>query len=175
MDFQPAIAESLLRQAKAKGATGGDILVVEGNAFEVQVRLGEIEKISNARGKALGLRLFFGNRSALTSTSDFSKVSLDQILEDTCTLAKLAASDDFSVGLPTLEECAQRPPDLGLHDPAAERLTMEERIGMAKEVEASALSEDPRITNSEGGEFSNSQSSILYANSDGFLGQFRQR
>ncbi|HET6371074.1 MAG TPA: TldD/PmbA family protein, partial [Nitrospiria bacterium] len=173
MDFQPAIAESLLRQAKAKGATGGDILVVEGNAFEVQVRLGEIEKISNARGKALGLRLFFGNRSALTSTSDFSKVSLDQILEDTCTLAKLAASDDFSVGLPTLEECAQRPPDLGLHDPAAERLTMEERIGMAKEVEASALSEDPRITNSEGGEFSNSQSSILYANSDGFLGQYQ--
>jgi PmbA protein len=173
MDFQPEIAESLLNRAKAKGATGGDILVVEGNAFEVQVRLGGIEKISNARGKALGLRLFFGNRSALTSTSDFSKKSLDQILEDTCTLAKLAASDEFAVGLPPVEECAQHPPELDLHDPAADRLTMEKRIGLAKEVEASALSEDPRITNSEGGEFANSQSSILYASSGGFVGQYQ--
>lgn len=172
MDFRPEIAEDLLKRAKEKGATGGDILVVEGDSFEVQVRLGGIEKISNARGKALGLRLFFGNRSAVTSTSDFSKESLEGLVEDSCTLARMAAADEFAVGLPSREECAQDLPDLDLYDPEMGTQSVEKRIEMAKEVERSALSVDPRIDNSEGGEFANSASSVLYVGSNGFIGQY---
>lgn len=173
MDFQPEMAESLLKRAKGKGASGGDILVVEGDSFEAEVRLGGIEKISSARGKALGLRLFFGNRSAVTSTSDFSKTSLDRLLEDTCTLAHVAAADTFTTGIPSLEECTKRLPDLELYDPMVEKLSIEERIEMAKQVEQASLSADPRISNSDGGEFSNGQSSIFYQSSNGFIGQYR--
>jgi len=172
MTFQAETAEALFKRAKAKGATGGDILAIEGDSFETQVRFGTVEKISNARGKALGLRLFFGNRCAVTSTSDFSPDSLDRLLEDTCTLAKFAASDEFAVGVAPINECSAQLPDLSLYDPSVEALPMERRIELAKEVEQAALCADPRITNSEGGEFSSSKSHILYVSSSGFVGRY---
>jgi len=57
MQFQAEQAKKLLDAAKTKGATEGDLLVVEGDSFSTQVRLGEVEKISNARGKSLGQTL----------------------------------------------------------------------------------------------------------------------
>jgi PmbA protein len=44
---------------------------------------------------------------------------------------------------------------------------------MAREAERAALDYDSRITNSEGGEYSSSQSHVLYANSHGFVGHYQ--
>ena len=49
---------------------------------------------------------------------------------------------------------------------------MQERTALAREAEQAALQYDSRITNSEGGEYSSSQSHVLYANSYGFVGQY---
>src|SRR2546426_12086549 len=49
--------------------------------FFVTVRLGEVEKISQAQEKRLGLRLFFGSSSATSSTSDISKRSEEHTSE----------------------------------------------------------------------------------------------
>ena len=51
--------------AKAKGASQGDVVMAESDSFFVTVRMGEVEKISQAGEKRLGLRLFFGNSSAI--------------------------------------------------------------------------------------------------------------
>ena len=44
--------------AKAKGASQGDVVMAESESFFVTVRMGEVEKISQAGEKRLGLRLF---------------------------------------------------------------------------------------------------------------------
>ena len=171
MQFDINRAEELLKQAAKKGATGGDLIVVEGDSFSAQVRLKEVEKISNARGKSLGLRLFFGQRSAITSTSDLSPASLDRLVGDTCTLARIAAEDPFA-GLPAPALAAKSFPELDLVDHEIEKLAVEEKIALARRAEQAALEQDPRLTNSEGADFGHYHTFVLYASSNGFHGSY---
>lgn len=169
MQFQVEQAKHLLKTAKAQGATEGDVLVVEGDSFSAQVRLDEVEKISSARGKSLGLRLFFGKRSAITSTSDLSQASLDQLVSDTCELAQIAEEDALS-GLPAAEDYATTFPELDLVDAEIDRMSIDEKIEIAKKTERAALAKDPRLDNSEGADFSHSYNEMLYVASNGFAG-----
>jgi PmbA protein len=172
MAIDPSLAHELLSQARKRGATAGDILLVDNTAFEVEVRLGDVEKVENAHRKRLGLRLFFGQRSATTSTSDFSPASLQQLLDDTCALAQAMEADDFA-GLPDPEELVTSMPELALWDEALSQVPLDDRTAMAQTAEQAALDYDSRITNSNGSEYSSSESVILYANSHGFAGQYQ--
>jgi len=172
LDLSQDLARDILHQAKAKGASQGDLLMVESESFFVTVRLGEIEKISQAQEKRLGLRLFFGASSATASTSDISKGSIERLVDETCAMARLTAQDDYS-GLPAPEECARTFLDLDLLDDSGRSLSVEERSRLALETEKTALDYDRRITNSEGAEFSNQAGRVIYANSHGFSGEYQ--
>ncbi len=171
MQFTIEQGQALLKQAAKQGASGGDVVVAEGDSFSAQVRLREVEKISSARGKNLGLRLFFGKRSAITSTSDLTLSSLDRLVSDTCALAQLAEEDAFS-GLPASALCAKTFPDLDLVDSEIGAVSIEEKIDLAKRAEQAALEQDPRLNNSDGADFSHYHSSVLYVASNGFSGAF---
>ncbi len=62
---------------------------------------------------------------------------------------------------------------MDLLDDKARSLSVEEKIRMAVEAEKSALAADPRITNSEGAEFSSQIGRVLYANSHDFYGEYQ--
>ncbi|MBI4562253.1 MAG: TldD/PmbA family protein, partial [Candidatus Rokubacteria bacterium] len=64
-------------------------------------------------------------------------------------------------------------PDLDLHDPDGHRITLEEKLALAKRAEAAALDADPRITNSEGAEVFDRQATYAYGTSHGFAGTYR--
>jgi len=166
------IAELLLAGAKRHGATAADVVVAEADGLDVGVRLGDIEKVKQARQKHLGLRVFIGARSAVTSSADFSRDALERLAEDTCALARVTAADPFS-GLPDPAQLAARIPDLDLYDADVEALTAEQGIAWAQEAEAAALAADARVTNSEGAEFGSSTGHVLYASSLGFRGDYR--
>ena len=171
LELSQELARDILAQAKQKGATEGDVVMVESDSFFVTVRLGEVEKISQAQEKRLGVRLFFGHSSATGSTSDISRDSLKNLVNDTCVMARATVPDEFS-GLPLPEELAREVGNLDLLDDQARSLSVEEKIRLAREAEEKALSFDPRITNSEGGEFSNQFNHLIYANSAGFSGEY---
>ena len=171
MAIDAQAVQDLLQTARSWGATGGDALLVDSTSFDTQVRLGDVETVQNSHQKRLGLRLFFGQRSATTSTSDFSPASLRQLLDDTCVLAQAMAADEHA-GLPDAEEAATTVPDLGLCDDSLQQLPPAERIAMARDAEKAALDYDSRITNSEGGSYDSSQGDVTYVNSHGFVGQY---
>jgi len=164
------LATDLLNRATKQGASEADVVVADGETFSVQVRLSAVDRLTKAREKRLGLRVFFGKRSASASTSDFSRESLDRLVSDTCALAKAVVEDDQS-GLPDKNLMAEDQPDLDLYDPT--RLETEAQIELARRAEAAALAADPRVTNSEGAEFDSSSGQILLGNSHGFLGDYR--
>ena len=111
------IADIPLGGAKQHGATAADVVVAEGDALTVGVRLGKAEKAQRARGKHLGLRAFAGERSAIRSTADFARPALEQLAADPVALARVTAPDPFS-GLPDSGELATSPPTLDLFDAA---------------------------------------------------------
>jgi len=163
------LASGLLKKATSKGITAGDVVIVEGNSFDAQVRLKSIDKLSNAHEKKLGLRLFFGRRTAVCSTSDFSSESLDRLVEDTCHLARCTAEDPHA-GLP--EPAPLDPPDLDLYDESILKWKMEDKIELAVQAESAALEYDPRITNSEGAGLSHSDRRVVYSNTHGVVGSY---
>lgn len=164
------LAADLLGRAKTLGATGADIVIADGDTFSVQVRLSAVERLTKAREKRLGLRVFFGKRSASTATSDFTADSLDRLVSDTCALAKAVAEDQAS-GLPVAGAMATDFPDLDLYDPTT--LETETQIELARRAEIGARETDPRITNSEGAEFDSTSGQVILANSHGFVGAYR--
>jgi PmbA protein len=164
------LASDLLKKARAAGATDADLLVAEGREFSVTVRKGEVETLTEAGSKALGLRVFVGRRTATSHTSDFSRTTLERLVVDTVGMAR-ATGEDPAAGLPD-ETFAPEDLDLGLFDPSALELPTEERIERARRAEAAALA-TPGIVNSQGGSWSSGEGRVVLANTRGFLGGYR--
>ncbi len=165
------LAADLLKKVRAAGADAADVLIGEGTDFSVTVRKGEVETLTDAGSKALGIRVFVGKRTATSYTSDFSADALRRLVEETVAMARVTGEDP-AAGLP--EEMV--PPeaiDLGLHDPSPAALPTAERIERARRAEAAALSASPEITNSQGGSYGSDEDTVVLANTLGFLGSYR--
>src|SRR5512142_3306278 len=124
------IASELVRRARAAGADAVDVLVAEGSEFSVKVRKGEVETLTEAGSKALGIRVFVGRRSATSHTSDFSWPTLQRLVEETVGMAR-ATGEDPAAGLPD-EMVPPEDVELGLFDPSPSELPTGERIERAR-------------------------------------------
>jgi PmbA protein len=160
--------ETLIRRAKAAGASAADALLVESVSASVSYRLGKLEDVERAESHDLGLRVLVGQRVAFVSSTDFSPEALQSLPERAVAMAKLAPEDKFA-GLAPANLLAREWPSLDIEDtkePAAETL-----IQQARDVEAAAMAV-PGVTNSEGGGASFGRSAVALATSEGFFGHY---
>jgi PmbA protein len=171
MDYRD-LAQEVLREATKQGASAVDAVIVENESFSVQVRMREVDTLKSAREKRLGLRVFLGQRSATTATSDFSSASLACLVSDTLAMAAATPEDPFG-GLPDPGAFLPGIPDLDLWDGEVAAFPVPDRIGLAREAEAAALACDPRIVNSEGSEYGHRDARVFFSNSHGFAGEYR--
>jgi PmbA protein len=172
------LASDVLARALRAGATDAEAVVYEGDEFSTLVRLGQVETLKESGSRAVGLRVFIASgkaqKTASTSSSDFSPESLERLVAGAVTLARITSEDPFA-GLPD-------PSEFGQHDAAAQHLYFDDvnqeppadRIRIAREVEAAALAFDTRIQNSGGGDFDTATSHKILMNSRGFTGEYRR-
>jgi PmbA protein len=165
------LAADLLKKVRAAGADAADVLIGEGTDFSVTVRKGEVETLTDAGSKALGIRVFVGKRTATSYTSDFSADALRRLVEETVAMARVTG-EDAAAGLPD-EWVPPEAIDLGLHDPSPAALPTTERIERARRAEAAALAVSSEITNSQGGSYGSDEDSVVLANTLGFMGTYR--
>jgi len=169
-----ATVERAIDRARRAGATAVDAVLIESDSVEARVRAAEIEFVTQARERVLGIRALVagehGARSASTSTSDLSPEAVDKMAEETAELARATAADP-TAGLPD-EAFASEVLDLALFDPADRDVDVEMRIQDARAAEAAARDADPRIENSEGSQVGSSFSHVAYGNSAGFFGEY---
>ena len=166
-------AEGIVKRALRAGASDAEVVVREGDEFSVTVRLGEVEELQDAGSRALGLRVFLGQRTASTSTSDFSEEGIAQLVSGAVALAEVS-SEDPHAGLPDVSAFGKLGTDLAMFHEDIYSLHVEERIALAKRTEHAALSLDLRLTNSRGADFSASTGLRVLANSRGFVGESRR-
>jgi PmbA protein len=168
------LASNVLARALKAGATDAEAVVYEGDEFSTRVRLGQVETLKESGSRAVGLRVFIGHRTASTSSSDFSPESIERLVGGAVTLARITSEDPFA-GLPEEGE-------FGQHDVSAQHLYFddvnqqppEDRIRIAREVEAAAMAYDTRIQNSGGGDFDTGTSHKILMNSRGFTGEYKR-
>src|SRR6266481_3710353 len=75
------LAQDLVRRAMAGGASAAEAVVREGDEFSTTVRLGEVETLKESGSRAVGVRVFFGQRAASTYSSDFSAAGIERMLK----------------------------------------------------------------------------------------------
>jgi PmbA protein len=161
-----ALLVEALRRATAQGATAADGYVIEERSFSAAVRMGQVDTVTHSHDHRLSLRVFVGRASAAASTSDFSRESVQRVVDEATALARITAEDQFA-GLPDPAELVTAPPELDLEDPSPD-IDPEAKIELARRAEAAALEVDPRLTNSEGAESSDRRARYVYATASGF-------
>ena len=166
------LASELVAALKKHGADACDVYITSSTGFRTTVRLGNIEKLQQSTSKGLGLRVFKNGATALTFTTDFQEKTVYQLVKDTLDIVKISNTDEFN-GLAPKELLGEYEGDLLLFDESLAEISPERKIEMVREMEDAGRNYDPRITNSNGANWSNSIAQITLANSDGFTGQYQ--
>jgi len=181
-DRQPreisALAEEALARALEAGADDAEAVAYEADEFNVNVRLGQVEQLTESGSRALGLRVFLktsnGQQTASTSTSDLSADGIARLVSGAVELARVTGADPFA-GLPDPDAFGAHPiGDLALYFSDVDKISSAERIEIARRCEAAALSYDNRIQNSSGASFDASSAHRVMLNSRGFRGEYRR-
>ena len=167
------LAADVVNRAMNGGATAAECVVREGDEFSTTVRLGQVETLKESGSRAIGVRVFFGQRAASTYSSDFSSAGIERMLKSALELARITSEDPYA-GIPEAAQLGSLSGDLNLYHEDVYSLPGPERIDYARCAEKAALDADPRIKNSEGGSFDAATGRKILANSHGFLGEYRR-
>lgn len=166
------LAEDLVAFGRKNGAGQVEVSVREGSEFTVEVREGEIEKLTEAGSKNLSLRVFVDGKVARASSSDLSQETLRRLMANAIQRAALSSADPLA-GLPEKQPVTADAVALKIFDPAVVELPPEKKIEAAKKTEAICLA-DKRVRKSFGSSFGTTAASFSLANSSGFSGTYRR-
>jgi PmbA protein len=167
------LSVDVVRKAMKGGATAAEVVLREGSEFSTAVRLGEVETLKESGSRSIGVRVFFGQRSASTWSSDLSPAGIDQMVKGALNLARITSEDPFS-GIPEPDQLGAIKTDLDLYYDDVYSLSTADRIDYARRAEKAAITADPRIHNSDGGSFDAATGIKVLANSNGFIGDYRR-
>src|SRR5687768_5656577 len=101
-------AATLVEAARKAGADAADALYIGDASTGIEVRLGALEDVQRSEGEEIGLRVFFGRRSATVSSSDLSRDALDALVERVVAMAREAPEDPYA-GLAPRDRLATGP------------------------------------------------------------------
>ncbi|HEX4068011.1 MAG TPA: metallopeptidase TldD-related protein [Acidobacteriaceae bacterium] len=174
-DLQPLAAEIVARALRA-GATDAEVTIREGDEFSTTLRMGEVETLKESGSRGVGLRVLVeaenGYRMASTSSSDLTPEGIEHLVRGAVQLAQVTSVDPFA-GLAEPVEFGQLGGELELFHEDVYSLPTEERIAWARRAEAAAMAVDTRLVNSDGASFDAATGRRIFANSRGFVGEYR--
>ena len=162
------LLSDLVDKAKRAGADAADAVLFESVSLEVSYRLGAREDLERSESKDLGLRIFFGKKQAIVSSTDMTPASLDELLERGLAMAAAMPEDPYC-GLADTDRLCTDIPDLDLNDPGEP--TPEALYEMAAEAETAALAV-AGVSNSESAGAGWGRNRIALVTSNGFSGGY---
>ncbi|HZA14877.1 MAG TPA: DNA gyrase modulator, partial [Myxococcaceae bacterium] len=170
-----ALAKWLVGRARKKGAQQAEAFVQIARDSSCRVRDGQIEDLTQATSKGVGLRVIVKERLGFAYTSDFDPASLDAFVDRALQLAGAAAPNKDN-GLPTRKDLEPRAPMAELFDPEVANLPADWKVKASLEIERAAKGVDPRITAFDSVGAGDHVSEVYVASSeglsDGYQGTF---
>jgi PmbA protein len=141
-----AIAGAGVNAALAVGADAAEVYLSSSTSIEIDVRDGRVETIKSAAEKGAGLRVIRGRRIGFAYTTDLSPRGLETAAQRAVANAAVTAEDEFH----RLPNSAPGYPAVDIFDPELSGKQMEEKIDLARRMEAAARAHDPRVAIVEG-------------------------
>ena len=173
MDFESLarnyleLAQQVVEKATRKGALA-EAFISTGENLDIEVREQEVEVLTLAQERGLGLRILLDGRVGFAYTTDFSASALEETIEQALANARRATPDEYNC-LPG----AQEYPCLDLFDPEIEARPLTYKIELAKEMERQARAFDPRVKITESCSYFDRRYVIALANSQGVAASYQ--
>jgi PmbA protein len=149
--------------ALSAGATDAEAWAEESTSRQVRVYDGEVESLSDAGGRGVGVRAFVGARSGYAYGTDLSEVGVADVAEAARRAAEVADEDEHG-GLPDDYGTAAV---ADLASPALADWSTERKVELALAVERAARAREG-VTQVESAVYSDAEGSVALANSRGF-------
>ena len=163
-----AAAGSAVEAALAAGAGEAEAYAAEETGREVRVHGGEIESLSAATQRGIGVRAWLGGRVGYAYGTDPSDRGVAEIAARAAEAARIADQDEFA-GPP--QPVPARPLQ-GLRDASVAEWPTSGVAELALAVERTAISADPRIAGVETAVYADSAEQVAIASSTGICGEF---
>ena len=161
--------QSVLAYARTKGIEGVEVTGKLEHGFSATARKGESETLSYHKDHSLTVTVYENKRCGSVTSSDLRPETLNTAVDAARRIASYAEVDPDS-GLAEPELLGKNIPVLDIYFPWD--ITPQDAMQLAIECDNQGLAFDKRITNSDGTTVSTSQSSLAYANTNGFLGHY---
>ncbi len=162
------LAESAVEAATAAGASDAEAYATEAGEREVRVHGGEVESLTAATQRGLGVRAWIGRRVGYAFGTDLGREGIEEIAARAAEAARAADEDEFA-GPPSP---GGEPPPMDLSDPSIASWTPAQVAELALSVERAAIASDPRVTGVEQAVYAGSSDRVAIASSTGIAGEF---
>ena len=154
--------------AQASGNEEIEAFVSRGTDTEVRIYEGEIESLSTATSAGIGIRVLLpsseGSRVGVAYAGSLDEGAITEALAAARENATFASPDPMIV---FASPDGFIPAEVDLVDHEAHRVSIDEKIALAKEVEAAAKSGDPRIRSVDSADYGDSSSSMALVSTSG--------
>jgi PmbA protein len=163
-------ARRAVEAATAAGATDAEAWSEGSRSREVRVHAGEVESLTEASGRGVGIRAWIGQRTGYAYATDLSDSALADLAEAAVGAARVADEDENSSapdpsGKPVAEIA-------GLRDDAVSATGTAEVIDLAKRIERVAIDRDKRVSGVEEVVYVDEDGDAAIATSRGVSGSF---
>lgn len=162
-----------VRLACRAGADQAEAYYEERQATAIELRNQEVEALTAAGTRGLGLRVLVGEASAYTYTPELGPRALAALARQAVQLAR-EATPDPDRGLPDPELANAAALDLAIFDPSLIDVPTERKVELLRQTERNALASDPRIAGAESVRYGDSSGLVALANSRGAAGTYRR-
>jgi PmbA protein len=170
-DELEAIAERAVEAALAAGAGEAEAYVQDSVGREIHIFDGEVESLTEAGERGLGVRCWIDHRAGYAYGTELSEEGLGGIARDAVETARIADADEFAAA-PSADGAAAPPEIPGLHDPTLAQWTTEQKIELAKGIEQAAREADERVVGVETAVYADEEQRVAIASSTGLAGAF---
>jgi PmbA protein len=166
------LAEKVVESA-SRGGAQAEAVVMHSQETMIRVHAGEVQELSRADSRGLGLRVINDGRMGFAYTSDFSESALETTLRAAVALANSADRDEFRT-LPPRQDSVVSAEELKIYDGELTRRNVDEKIALALAVEKAALDYDRRIVATIRCSYHDDLSHVYLVNSEGFSGSYER-
>lgn len=136
------IGKKILEQTLGRGITDAEVYLLDSRSTTIEVKQQKIDAFVKAGSMGAGLRLFRGNQMGFSYTSLSEGSDIHEVIEHAVSSVTYTQEDSNNI-LPCLEPVSAG--DLRILDPGLNKVTEEERISRAMDLEKAALDTDHRI------------------------------
>ncbi len=162
------VAKRVVEAALAGGAGASEAYASEEAGREVRVHGGQVESLTAATQRGVGVRAWIGGRVGYAFGTDTSEAGIAAIAAGAVEAATVADEDEFA-GPPAPEAAASLD---GLSDPSLGEWAGDRVAELALAVERAALATDSRIAGVEQAVYADSCDRVAIASSTGVAGEF---